>query len=166
MADFNQMVIPFIIFLIAINTIFAAVSQIPATQNMSAGQNLFGTLVDNNDINSSIYTYTNTINYDINQAANGSDANSVSLNVNPLDVTSLIFGALDSVTGGGLTAVTKFIGFVGQMSFGYNTWIDYFFKPEWGAFVTLLGGIFKGFFFIIQLYGVVYIVMSLLGRTI
>lgn len=163
MVSFSEMAIPFVIFLIAINTLFAAMITLPGDQQGDPNQKLFSDIAKNPDLNKSMFTYVNGINGDTNTPLS-TDANLTNAAVQQTDLISTLFNIGNTLTGGGLGYVSKFVGFVTQMAFGYTLWLDYFFNPAWGAFVSIIGTVFKGFFFIIEVYAVVSIFMALVGR--
>ena len=165
MAQFSEMIIPFIIFIIGINTLFAATNTMPGGQ-FADSNTLFSDIITP-DVNASIYTFVYTIDDSGNTIATTTDLNNQTVLSNtPPDLGAIAYSIGNFLTGGGLGYASAFMGFVTQMAFGYMTWLDYFFNPAWGPLPFLLGSFFKGTFLILQIYALLSIFIALVGRKI
>jgi len=166
MVNFSELAIPFVIFLIAINAMFMAMSTLPGGQ-FAGDPKLFSGITDNNSFKDSMTSYITDANGKIIlMHGTGTLDNNAIVTTQNLDITSIIFNIVNGATFGGLGYVTTYTGWMTQMAFGYTIWIDYFLNPNWHPWFFYIGFILKSILLVFQIYAILAIFTSLVGRRI
>jgi hypothetical protein len=157
-----NMAIPFTILLLFVNGMFLFTSYLPSNQ---ANTQTYGTQLGLNqgDMTKIQSTFSDA-NVDANHLISDTNGLGQATNTANTGVTflwSLFFGLGQAVVGT-FNIVVGIVKYLSIIFFGYAIWIDYFFNASWGAGFAVLGLLFKGFFFIIQLFGFAAILLPIL----